>query len=106
MVLSRLTVLVALDALAQQCSRAAEVEMYHGAVLYPQACYAATAYEAAHKSEPKAAHSESETGAEAEVPLVACTAVLDRFLSPIHVLLLPLVWIFPLRKGSMGPAWR
>ena len=27
-------------------------------------------------------------------------------LSPIYVLLLPLVWLFPLIKGSMGAAWR
>ena len=29
-----------------------------------------------------------------------------RYLYAIHVLLLPLVWLFPLRKGSMGAAWR
>ena len=29
-----------------------------------------------------------------------------RYLSPIYVLLLPLVWLFPLRKGGMGAAWR
>ena len=28
-----------------------------------------------------------------------------RLVSPIHVLLLLLVWLFPLRKGSMGPVW-
>ena len=27
----------------------------------------------------------------------------NRYLSPIYVLLLPLVWLFPLKKGSMGP---
>ena len=26
----------------------------------------------------------------------------SRYLSPIYLLLLPLVWLFPLRKGSMG----
>ena len=29
-----------------------------------------------------------------------------RYASPMHVLLLPRVWLFPLRKGSMRAAWR
>ena len=29
-----------------------------------------------------------------------------RYLSPMYVLLLPLVWQFPLRKGNMGATWR
>ena len=33
-------------------------------------------------------------------------AYYDRCLSPIHVLLLPLAWLFPLRKGIMGVEWR
>ena len=40
------------------------------------------------------------------VLLVLCVmiaAVVVRYLSPIYVLILPLVWPFPLRKGSMGP---
>ena len=35
-----------------------------------------------------------------------CETCKKRYLSPMHVLLFPLVWLFPLREGSMGAAWR